>query len=694
MTIGEASSRITLLVDLLKQYNESYYKRNQSQVSDYEYDQLFAELRELEASYPSLVRGDSPTQRVGEDRDDFFLKVRHKVPMLSLENTYSYAEVREFDRRVCETLGYAVPYVCELKYDGMAISVRYERGELVYAATRGNGVEGDNVTNNILQIQGLPHRIEGVSLDFEVRGEVYMLNSYFEVQALDLANKNKLKTPRNATSGTVKMHDPRKVAERQLQCVIYQYYGEPLASTHVQTLEQIRAWGFPVGELRRSCQNISEVLQTIDSWLERRKALDYDSDGVVVKVDTLAAREVLGATSHSPRWAIAYKYPPERKETKLQKVDFQVGRTGVVTPVALFAPIRLNHADLQKATLHNADQLSRLDLHEEDTIVIERAGEVIPKIVGVNVEKRKHGVKPIVYPVECPSCGTPLQRVEGQAYFVCPNHTNCLAQKIARTIHFASRDALDIHLLGDKRIADWHTNGLINHTLDLYSLTPARLREYLEAYTLKGKLEYKKGMFDDDANNELDKKSAQLLAIHQKTNEQLLDKIQMSVHRPVEALLFGLGVPNLGIVQSNALLDHFGSLSALAEAQVEEISAISNVGEIVARDVWAYFHAPENAHLIEQLTRIGFDLKYHQQVVVNDSLQGETVVVTGKLALGDRSTVQKQLRALGATVQSSVTSQTTILLIGTRPNDKKLKAAHEKGIRILTEDAFNDLQQQ
>lgn len=686
MTISEASARITALVAELNLYNDAYYNKNKSLVSDLEYDLKKKELQALEAEFPYLVRGDSPTQKVGEDRDDFFLKVSHPIPMLSLDNTYSYDEVREFDKRVGELLGEKTQYVCELKYDGMAIALRYERGQFVCAATRGNGVEGDNVTNNILQIEGIPHTLPFIDFDFEVRGEVYMLNSYFEEQARDPENKNKLKTPRNATAGTVKTHDPTRVAERRLQCVCYQYYGKELSGEHWNTIEQIRQWGFPIGELRKPCTDIEEVIATIEEWKNSRLALDYDTDGVVVKVNDLNARARLGATSHAPRWAIAYKYPPEQKETRLIQVDFQVGRTGVVTPVAIFNSIKLNHADIQKATLHNADQLLRLDLHEHDVILIERAGEVIPKVVGVNKDKREEGATPIRYPEVCPSCGTTLQRVEGQAYFVCPNYENCLEQKIARTIHFASRDALDIRSLGDKRIEEWYRNGLITEALDLYSLTIERLMQYAKEHALKAKIQH--NLLGEEV---LTKELIQRLELYKQSYEQLLEKIQISVNRPVEALLFGLGVPNLGEIQSEVLLEHFGSLEAIADAEIEEMSNVPNVGAVMASAVWDYFHAEHNAGLLERLTEIGFDLTYRAQRALSDSLAGEWVVVTGKLTIGARPEIIKRLKAMGATVQSAVNKQTTILLTGIRPNEKKLRMAHENRVRILTEDEFYDL---
>ena len=686
MTISEASARITALVAELNLYNDAYYNKNKSLVSDLEYDLKKKELQALEAEFPYLVRGDSPTQKVGEDRDDFFLKVSHTIPMLSLDNTYSYDEVREFDKRVGELLGEKTQYVCELKYDGMAIALRYERGQFVCAATRGNGVEGDNVTNNILQIEGIPHTLPFIDFDFEVRGEVYMLNSYFEEQARDPENKNKLKTPRNATAGTVKTHDPTRVVERRLQCVCYQYYGKELSGEHWNTIEQIRQWGFPIGELRKPCTDIEEVIATIEEWKNSRLALDYDTDGVVVKVNDLNARARLGATSHAPRWAIAYKYPPEQKETRLIQVDFQVGRTGVVTPVAIFNTIKLNHADIQKATLHNADQLLRLDLHEHDVILIERAGEVIPKVVGVNKDKREEGATPIRYPEMCPSCGTTLQRVEGQAYFVCPNYENCLEQKIARTIHFASRDALDIRSLGDKRIEEWYRNGLITEALDLYSLTIERLMQYAKEHALKEKIQH--NLFGEEV---LTKELVLRLELYKQSYEQLLEKIQISVNRPVEALLFGLGVPNLGEIQSEVLLEHFGSLEAIADAEIEEMSNVPNVGTVMASAVWDYFHAEHNAGLLERLTEIGFDLTYRAQRALSDSLAGEWVVVTGKLTIGARPEITKRLKAMGATVQSAVNKQTTILLTGIRPNEKKLRMAHENRVRILTEDEFYDL---
>ena len=688
MNIREASARITALVEELKRLNAAYYNEHQELVSDREYDAKLAELRTLEEAFPQLRRGDSPTGRVGEDRDSFFEKVPHRVPMLSLENTYSYEEVREFDARVREQLGVAPAYVCELKYDGMALSLVYEKGELRYAVTRGNGAAGDNVTNNILQIATIPHVLPGVDFDVEVRGEVYMLNSFFEEQEADTTSKmKKLKTPRNATSGTVKSHDPSKVAERRLQFVGYQYYGTQLAKSHSETIDQLQAWGIPTGALRARCQDIEEVLATIEAWKELRQSQDYDTDGAVVKVDDLELRARLGATTHAPRWAIAYKYPPERKETRLKNVRFQVGRTGLVTPVAELETVKLNHADISNATLHNAEQLVRLDLHEHDMVLIERAGEVIPKIVGVNPAKREAGAKPVTYPACCPSCGTPLAQREGQVYCYCPNHAGCMAQHIAQTIYFVSRTALDIRSVADRKIEEWYRNGLLHAPLDLYTLT----LEQLEAYKLS---QFKESDYDTDLAGErvLKKQAAVSLKQYIISSTKLLEQIALSTHRPVEALLVGLGVPNLGEVQSEVLLEHFGSLERLAEATVEEMSEIPGVGEVVAADIWNYFHAPENEALLPRLRGFGFDLTYHPHAALSDSLEGESVVVTGKFAqVGSRPEVVKRIKEMGAKVQSSIGDGTTLLIAGTRPNDKKLQQAHERGLRILTEAEFSDL---
>ena len=688
MDIREASARITALVEELKRLNAAYYNEHQEIVSDREYDAKLAELRTLEEAFPQLRRGDSPTGRVGEDRDSFFEKVPHRIPMLSLENTYSYEEVRELDARVREQLGVAPAYVCELKYDGMALSLVYEKGELRYAVTRGNGAAGDNVTNNILQIATIPHVLLGVDFDVEVRGEVYMLNSFFEEQEADTTSKmKKLKTPRNATSGTVKSHDPSKVAERRLQFVGYQYYGTQFAKSHWETIDQLQAWGIPTGALRARCQDIEEVLATIEAWKELRQSQDYDTDGAVVKVDDLELRARLGATTHAPRWAIAYKYPPERKETRLKNVRFQVGRTGLVTPVAELETVRLNHADISNATLHNAEQLVRLDLHEHDMVLIERAGEVIPKIVGVNPAKREAGAKPVTYPACCPSCGTPLAQREGQVYCYCPNRAGCMAQHIAQTIYFVSRTALDIRSVADRKIEEWYRNGLLHAPLDLYTLT----LEQLEAYKLS---QFKESDYDTDLAGErvLKKQAAVSLKQYIVSSTKLLEQIALSTHRPVEALLVGLGVPNLGEVQSEVLLEHFGSLERLAEATVEEMSEIPGVGEVVAADIWNYFHAPENEALLPRLRDFGFDLTYHPHATLSDSLEGESVVVTGKFAqVGSRPEVVKRIKEMGAKVQSSIGDGTTLLIAGTRPNDKKLQQAHERGLRILTEAEFSDL---
>ncbi len=552
------------LVKELNQHNYNYYVLAQPTISDFEFDKKLEELMELEKAYPAYQNPDSPTQKVGGEITKEFKTVKHRWPMLSLGNTYSEQDLRDFDERIKKAIGSNFEYVCELKYDGLSMSLTYQDGKLIRAVTRGDGTQGDEVTANIKTIRSIPHRLSGSGYpdSFEIRGEVFM-----HKQAFERLNKERMENdevpyanPRNFAAGTVKLQDSSEVAKRPLDCFIYFLYTEQrLFRSHWESLQAIKNWGFNTCEHQKLCSNIDEVLNFIHFWDEKRHQLSYDIDGIVLKVNSYAQQEELGFTAKSPRWAIAYKYKAQEVETILEQVTYQVGRTGAVTPVANLKPVLLAGTTVKRATLHNANEINRLDLYQGDTVLVEKGGEIIPKIIGVNTLKRPENAVKISYPYTCPECGTTLIREDGEVAYYCPNDEGCPPQIVGRIQHFISRKAMNIDGIGAETIEAFYRQGFVKQISDLYTLHEKR--------TELMKLE----------------------RFGEKSINNMLAGIEKSKEMPFEKVLFGLGIRFVGETVAMKLALHFRSIEALMSATLEELTAVDEIGGRIAESLIEYF---------------------------------------------------------------------------------------------------------
>ncbi len=663
----KAREEIERLRREIRRHDYLYYVLAQPEISDYQYDMLLKRLEALEQQYPEFITPDSPTQRVGGEPTKEFPVVRHRKPMLSLSNTYNEAEVREFDRRVRSLLNPGEPYeyVCELKIDGVAVSLVYENGLLVRGVTRGDGEQGDDITNNIKTIRSIPLRLETDRedlLNIEVRGEVYYPTPEFEKlnQERIAAGEPPFANPRNSAAGTLKLQDPRIVAQRPLRIFCYyldQIADTPTIQTHFQALETLEQLRFPVNPHRRLCKTIDEVIEYWREWSGKKEELPYEIDGVVVKVNSLEQQRRLGATAKSPRWAIAFKFATEQAETRLVDIRWQVGRTGIVTPVAHLEPVQLLGTTISRATLHNMDEIQRLDVRIGDYVIIEKGGEIIPKIVRVVKEKRPRGTAPYRPPTRCPVCHTPLVRPPGEVALMCEN-VACPAQVAGRIAHFASRRAMDIEGLGEK-------------VVDLL-LRANLIRDYGDLYYLKA----------EDI--------APLERMGEKSAANLIAAIEASKSRPLARLIFGLGIRYVGEEAARLLANHFHSLDKIREADEEELAAVPGIGEITARSVKAFFSREENLKVLEKLRRAG--LPFTETVAEEAPLQderfaGKTFVLTGALDNFTREEATRLIEARGGKVTSSVSRKTDYVLVGKDPGSKYRKA-QELGVPILTEEEF------
>ncbi len=650
----------------IRRHDYLYYVLAQPEITDYEYDQLMKRLEELERQYPEFVTPDSPTQRVAGEPTKEFPVVRHRKPMLSLSNTYNEEEVRDFDRRVRSLLSPNEPYeyVCELKIDGVAMSLVYENGILVLGATRGDGEQGDDVTNNVKTIRSIPLRIETDEpylQNIEVRGEIYLPK-----EALNKLNEERLANgeppfanPRNAAAGSIKLQDPKEVAKRPLK--MFCYYLDPFETDHpiktqyqvLQTLQKLR---FPVNPHYKLCRSIEEVIQYWAEWTEKRESLPYEIDGIVVKVNSLEQQERLGATAKSPRWAIAFKFPAEQAITQLINIEWQVGRTGIVTPVAILKPVKLLGTTVSRATLHNVDEIQRLDVRIGDYVVLQKGGDVIPKIVRVVKEKRSPDLKPYEPPTHCPACGAPLVRYPGEVALYCENIA-CPAQVARKIEHFASRRAMDIEGLGEKVV-----QLLLNHQL---------IQDYGDLYYLK----------KEDI--------ARLEGMGEKSAENLINAIAESKNRPLARLIFALGIRYVGEGAARLLASHFHSLDTLMGASVEEIERIEGIGYKTAKSVKDFFSNPMNQKVIEKLRRAGVRFEDAQETTetVDDRFYQKTFVFTGALEKYSRDQAKELVEARGGIVSNSVSRKTDYLVVGKDPGSK-LQKARQLGVTIIPEDEF------
>lgn len=655
-----AQRRIEELKAVLRENSRLYYVENAPLMSDFEYDTLMHELETLETEYPEYATPDSPARRVGSDLESGFRKYPHKYPMLSLANTYSLEEVEEFTDRVAKSIDEGFTYSCELKFDGTAICLTYRNGVLFRALTRGDGVQGDDVTANARRIENIPVKLkgEGWPAEFEIRGEILMPYESFERlnHEKELQEEQPFANPRNAASGSLKLQDPEEVSRRGLFCTLYHIpAGQVDYPTHEGALEAAASWGLPVSEHREICRNISEIEHFISYWDTERKNLPYATDGIVIKVNQLDVQTRLGYTAKSPRWAVAYKYKAEQALTPILSIDYQVGRTGAVTPVANLEPVFISGTMVRRATLVNEDQIRSLDIHEGDWVYVEKGGEIIPKITGVEESKRQAGALPPVFPKLCPDCGTPLVREEGEAKWFCPNSTGCPTQIKGRLEHFVSRKAMNI-LCGEATIEQLFSLGLLNKLSDFYSLRKDQL------FRLEG--------WKD------------------RSAERFLDSVNSSRSVPFERVLFAIGIRFVGETTARDIARHFGSMEAIQNAGEEELLAVPEVGDVIAKSVFEYFRNPDNAAELDALKAAGLRFSIEQTAQkASDTLEGKIIVISGNFSIS-RDDMKALVEAHGGKNSSSVSGKTDYLLAGEKPGPEKMKKAEELGVRVISESEF------
>jgi DNA ligase (NAD+) len=660
-----AQERIAELSAQLKEHNYKYYVLDSPSISDYEFDQLLKELGELEEKHPEYRLPDSPTQRVGGTITKEFPTYLHQRPMLSLANSYSQDDMEDFDRQVEKlTGGRAYSYLLEHKFDGVSLSLHYENGLLVRAVTRGDGVQGDEITANARTIRSIPLRLKGEAIpeEVEVRGEVVFFKSEFEEMNARRAEAGEalFKNPRNTASGTLKMQDSAIVASRKLHYFAYQVLSNTrLAETDDQHLKLLEAWGFKLSGGARVVHTVQELFTYLDKWELKRHELDYEIDGIVIKVNEMDLREEMGATAKAPRWAIAYKYKAAEAITRLEQVIYQVGRTGKITPVAELEPVLLAGTTVKRASVHNADEIGRLGLHERDYVRVEKGGEIIPKITSVVLEKREEGAQAVQFPEKCPVCGTPLSRPEGEANHFCPNQKGCAPQIKGRIEHFASRKAMDIDGLGTEIVNQLVDEGLIGEAADLYDLKYEQLIG-LERFA------------DLSARN-------------------LIQGIEQSKEMPFERVLFALGIRYVGATVAKKLARRMESIDNIAAADEESLKALPDIGERIAQSLVSFFGEPENQELIERLKAAGLQLEGEAREEVSDHLKGKSFVVSGVFSHYERKELKELIEALGGDVKSALSSKTTYLLAGEKAGPSKLSKAEKLGVKILSEEEFREM---
>lgn len=671
----QVEDRIRELRTQLAENSRRYYVDNAPVISDYDYDQLMKELEALEAAFPELVTPDSPTQRVGSDLDApagagaepaarrEFVQRPHRFPMLSLGNTYNIAEIEDFVARAEKALdGAAFSYSCELKFDGTAISLTYRDGRLVQALTRGDGTVGDDVTDNVRRIASIPHRLSGSGYpaDFEIRGEILMPYAAFDRLNREREEEGEapFANPRNAASGSLKLLDPEEVGRRGLICTLYHIPSEAASfSSHSAALDAASSWGLPVSAERRICRGIAEIEAYITHWDTARKALPYATDGIVIKIDGTDQQRALGFTAKFPRWAVAYKFKAEQALTPLRSIDYQVGRTGAVTPVANLEPVLLAGTVVKRATLNNEDFIRELDIRIGDWVYVEKGGEIIPKITGIEESRREAGTAVPAFPTVCPDCGTPLVRAAGEARWCCPNADGCPTQAKARLVHFLSRKAMNV-LAGDATVDQLYGLGLVRTPADFYSLTKVDLLGL-------------EGWKDRSA-------------------ERFLDSLRASLQVPFDHVLYALGIRYVGETTAREVARHFGSIDAVAAASREELLAVPDVGDVIADSLIAYFADARHRADIGRLRAAGVQLAMEPLPVSGGEggvLAGRTVVVSGNFSVS-REAIKSLIERHGGRNASSVSARTSYLLAGEKPGPEKLRKAAALGVPVIDEAAF------
>ncbi len=675
MSTNQKKNRINELSKVLKQHNYNYYVLNQPKISDYEYDMLLKELQQLEKENPQWMLPDSPTQRVGSDLEQRFVQVKHSEPMLSLDNTYNEQELSDFVQRVNKSIEDKIQFTCELKYDGVAISVHYKNGILVKAITRGDGTKGDDVTENVKTIRTIPLTLKGDYPDMlEVRGEIFMSHQSFQKLNERRAEENKpqFANPRNSASGSLKLQKSSEVAKRGLDAFFYQVIvnNDLLFDNQYDALVKIKSWGIKTPEVLQLANSIDEMMDFIHIWDKKRQELPYDIDGVVFKVNDFEQRNILGFTSKSPRWAISYKFLAERAGTALLSVDYQVGRTGAITPVANLEPVQLSGTIVKRASLHNQDIIEKLDLHELDTVWVEKGGEIIPKIVGVDTSVRKSST-PVQFISHCPECGTLLIKNEDEAAHYCPNQEGCPPQIKGKLYHFISRKALDIDSLGQGKIEILYDEGLIKTPADIYALTYEQLLGIEKAYT------------DGDVTR--------VVKFREKTTENILNGIENSKTIPFHRVLFGLGIRYVGSTVAKILAISFQNIDRLMQASFEELVAVNEIGERIAQSVIDYFKADKNRQIIAGLKASGLQFATQQTEETVDILAEKKFVVSGVFESFSRDELKQLIEQYGGKNVSSVSSKTDYIIAGEKPGASKITKATSLGIPIISEKEFLEM---
>ena len=667
----QANIRIEELRSIINEANRRYYVENTPVLSDYEFDMLLKELEALEKEYPELITPDSPTQKVGSDLKQGkelkkeFEQFPHRYPMLSLGNTYDISEVQAFVDRAEKAIGNAFTFSCELKFDGTAICLTYKNGKLFRALTRGDGTVGDDVTRNVKHISNIPQTLTPSSTpwpeEFEIRGEIYMPWAAFDRLNIEREKDEEqpFANPRNAASGSLKLIDSTQVANRGLECTLYHVLGENLPfTTHQEALKTAASWGLPVSDMSKVCRNIEEVEEFITYWDTERKTLPYATDGIVIKVNELPYQEELGYTAKFPRWAVAYKFKAEQALTKLLSIDYQVGRTGAVTPVANLEPVQLSGTIVKRASLHNADQMQNLDIHIGDYVYVEKGGEIIPKITGVELSQRTADVILPHFPETCPDCGTQLVKDESEAKAFCPNQDGCPTQIQAKLVHFLSRKAMNV-IAGDATVEQLYNKALVWNIADFYELT----KEHL--LTLDGWKE--------------------------KSAERFLSSLQESRKVPFERVLFALGIRYVGETTAKSVAKHFVNIDAISAATIEDLLNVDDVGQVIAESIYAYFKEEANLEIIGRLKAAG--LKFEMDAPaqkLSATLEGKTIVISGNFSI-PRDEMKALIIAHGGKNSGSISGKTAYLLAGEKPGPEKIKKAETLGVSIISENEFREL---
>ncbi|MFN9596933.1 MAG: NAD-dependent DNA ligase LigA [Bacteroidota bacterium] len=685
MDMHNAQERIKYLSTEIERHNRLYYVSAKPEISDRDFDLLLEELIRIESEYPQLKSPDSPSQRVGGEITKEFKQVVHKYPMLSLSNTYSEQEVREFDERIIKSIGGDTEYVCELKFDGVAVGLTYVNGHLKTAVTRGDGIQGDDITANVKTIRSIPLVLPpgDYPAEFEIRGEIYMSRESFDRINAETAKQLRedgynedeisdrlLKNPRNAAAGTIKMQDSKVVASRGLDCWLYFLNGENLPfKTHYESLRKAKDWGFKVSDYMVKANGLDDIIDYLNEWDQARHTLGYDTDGVVIKVNDIAKQAELGFTAKSPRWAIAYKFKPENVSTALLSISYQVGRTGAITPVANLNPVQLSGTTVRRASLHNADQIEKLGICVGDHVFVEKGGEIIPKVTGIDLNKRVLGAAPVKYITNCPECDTTLVRKEGEALHYCPNETGCPPQIKGKLVHFIGRRAMDIDSIGEEKIELLYDKGLVKTPADLFELTENDL------------LGLERSMGDEVGKGKK-------ISLREKSVEKILSGISKSKKTHFERVLYAIGIRYVGETVAKKLAKHFKNIDNLSHATFDQLLEAPEVGEKIAGSILSFFKDPISLELINRLKNQGLCFETAEDLnhaPVSSLLSGKSFVVSGVFEGFSRDKLKQVIESHGGKIQSGVSSKTDYLVAGAESGPSKLEKAQSLGIQIITE---------